>query len=165
MCGRTGHVQIPSSVKNSVKSALITITPKMASTTAVVVRALTAAASPRAARPCLQAMSPMISPRKGVLIIPLRKCAPVMVGGGRARRRVASCRDGDRGEEPAAERQHVANPGQQRHGGHERGDSAGTTSQLTGLKPIDRSASISSDTCIVATPKPTRPSGPPRRWR
>ena len=47
MCGRDGrHVQIPSSVKNSVKSALITITPKMASTTALVVRAPTAAAPP-----------------------------------------------------------------------------------------------------------------------
>src|SRR6185436_595890 len=72
------HVQIPSSVKNSVKSALITITPKMAITTALVVRAPTAAAPPRAARPCLQAMSPMMSPRKGALIIPSKKCAPVM---------------------------------------------------------------------------------------
>ena len=38
----------------------------------------------------------------------------------------------------------------------------GTTSQLTGSKPIDRSASISSDTCIVASsearPAPERPA-------
>ena len=44
-----GHVQTPSSVKNMVKRALITITPKMAITTALVVRAPTAAAPPRAA--------------------------------------------------------------------------------------------------------------------
>ena len=62
-----GHVQMPSSVKNSVKSALITITPKMASTTAVVVRAPTAAAPPRAASPCPQAMSPIASARNGRL--------------------------------------------------------------------------------------------------
>ena len=41
-------------------------------------------------------------------------------------------------------------------------DSAVLTSQLTGLKPIDRSASISSDTCIVASsearPAPERPA-------
>ena len=67
------HVQIPSSVKNSVKSALITITPKMASTTAVVVRAPTAAAPPRAARPCPQAMSPMISAEEGRLDHPVEE--------------------------------------------------------------------------------------------
>ena len=68
-----GHVQIPSSVKNSVKSALITITPKMASTTAVVVRAPTAAAPPRAARPCPQAMSPMTSAEEGRLDHPVEE--------------------------------------------------------------------------------------------
>ena len=42
---------MPISAKKSVNSALITITPKMASTTAVVVRAPTAAAPPRVASP------------------------------------------------------------------------------------------------------------------
>ena len=61
------HGQMPISVKKSVNSALITITPKMDSTTAVVVRAPTAAAPPRVARPCAQAIIPIASARNGAL--------------------------------------------------------------------------------------------------
>src|SRR5207237_1208723 len=76
--GLLRHTHTPSIVTTSVKSMLITITPKIASTTADVVRAPTDAAPPRAARPCPHAISPMISPRNGALIMPIRKCAAVM---------------------------------------------------------------------------------------
>ena len=118
---RCGHDQMPRSVKNSVKSALMTMTLKMASTTAVVVRAPTAAAPPRVASPCPHAINPIASARNGVLTSPPRKSA----AGDRlgraedvgARRHV---RDDGRREEPADERQHVADPGENRHGEHER---------------------------------------------
>src|SRR6185369_946505 len=72
------HVQIPMSAKKNVNRALITITLKMASTTAVVVRAPTAAAPPRASSPWPHATNPITSPRKGLLTKPARKCSGVI---------------------------------------------------------------------------------------
>ena len=62
------------SAKNSVKTALITIALKMASTTAVVVRAPTAAAPPLASSPWPHAINPIASARNGALMRPVAGC-------------------------------------------------------------------------------------------
>ncbi len=74
MCGPAGGIgQTPTSANTEVNSALITITLKIASTTAVVVRAPTAAAPPIVASPCPHAIRPIASARNGVLTRPARK--------------------------------------------------------------------------------------------
>ena len=104
----------------------------------------------------------MISPRNGVLMSPLRKFAPVMWGSAPSRnaRGVMSVLTiTARSPPPSASTSPIqVSSGTVTTSARQRG----TTSQLTGLKPIDRSASISSDTCIVASsearPAPERPA-------